>query len=126
MGDNEMKRIMLVNKTRKKVLAQQIKLCRSVLSKAKGLMFTRESFVRENALVFEFGKAMTQSLHMFFVFYTIDILFLDDKKKVVEIKQDFRPFTIYTSKRKARYVVELPRSTVKGTRTGLGDVIKWQ
>ncbi|MBW2996809.1 DUF192 domain-containing protein [Candidatus Woesearchaeota archaeon] len=116
----------LMNKTKNKVIARNCKLCRSAWSKAKGLMFTREGSVKRNALVFEFGRAMTQSLHMFFVFYPIDVLFLDEKRKVVEIKQDFKPFSIYTSKRKARYVVELPRSAVRRSKTGLGDVIRWR
>lgn len=116
----------LVNKTKNRVIARDCKICRSAWSKAKGLMFTRERSVRRNALVFKFGRPMTQSLHMFFVFYPIDVIFLDDKKKVVEIKQDFRPFTIYTSKRNAMYVIELPGSAVGKSKTGLGDVIGWQ
>ncbi len=44
---------------------------------------------------------------MFFVFYKIDVLFLSKEKNVVEIKRNFKPFTFYTPKRRAAYVVEL-------------------
>ena len=47
------------------------------------------------------------SLHMFFVFYAIDVLLLNEKKEIVEIKRNFKPFTFWNSKEKGRYVVEL-------------------
>ena len=113
------------NKSSKRELARSCKVCRSAWSKAKGLMFTNESTVKNNALVFEFKKPMLQSLHMFFVFYPIDVLFLDDNSCVVEMKQGFRPFTIYNSKMRAKYVIELPQGSIKNSRTSLGDEIIW-
>ena len=47
------------------------------------------------------------SLHMFFVFFPIDVLFLDKDKKIIEIKRNFKPFSFYKSKEKAMYVVEI-------------------
>ena len=44
---------------------------------------------------------------MFFVFYKIDVLYLDENKKVIEIKKNFKPFSSYTPKNKAKYVIEL-------------------
>ena len=44
---------------------------------------------------------------MFFVFFPIDILFLDKNKKIIEIKKNFRPFSFYKSREKAKYVVEI-------------------
>src|SRR3989338_2820298 len=98
----------LYNKTKNKILAQEAKLCKSPLSKAFGLMFSTKA----RALIFEFSKEKIFQLHMFFVFYPIDVLFMDKNKKVVEIKQDFRPFTFYTPKSKAQYIIELPNGTV--------------
>jgi len=49
------------------------------------------------------------SLHMWFVFFPIDVLFLNKNKKIIEIKKDFRPFRFYTTKKKARYAIELPK-----------------
>ena len=39
---------------------------------------------------------------MFFVFFPIDVLFLDKNKKVVELKENFKPFSIYFPKNKAK------------------------
>lgn len=62
---------------------------------------------------------------MFFVFFPIDLIFLDKNKKVIEIKENFRPFTIYNSSKKAMYVIECGDGTVKKTRTTIGDKIKF-
>jgi hypothetical protein len=45
---------------------------------------------------------------MFFVFYPIDVLFLDRENRIVEIKRHFLPFTIYAPKKKSMTIIELP------------------
>ena len=80
----------------------EFKVCRGFFSKAKGLMFSK----RKN-LVFVFDDEKRRSLHMFFVFFPIDVLFLDKDKKIIEIRKNLKPFGFYKSKEKAMYVVEL-------------------
>ena len=84
-------------------------------------MFSKK--IKDKGLVFIFQKARRMDLHMFFVFYPIDVLFLDDDKRVVEIKENFKPFTVYYSKNKVKYVIELPVGTVDKTKTKLNDNI---
>ena len=74
-------------------------------------------------LVFVFKKEKIVTLHMLFVFFPIDVLFLDKNKKVVELKADFRPFTFYTQKKKSMYVIELPEGFIKKNKIRLGDEI---
>ena len=62
---------------------------------------------------------------MFFVFYPIDVLFLDKNKKVVEVKENFRPFEFYTPKNKAKYVIELEKNTIKSSKTKVGNKINF-
>ena len=62
---------------------------------------------------------------MLFVFYPIDVLFLGKNKVVVEIKESLMPFTVYTPKNKAKYIIELPQGTIKKTKTVLRDKIKF-
>jgi uncharacterized membrane protein (UPF0127 family) len=113
----------LINRTRNTVVAGKKRLMNSLFSKAKGLMFTSSSAVRDKAWVFVFKKEKTVSLHMFFVFYPVDIIFLDRAKKVIEIKTNFKPFTIYVPKKKAQYVVECGAGAVRKSRTKIGDQI---
>lgn len=113
------------NNTRKTLVASNYRLCKSVSSKARGLMFRNESYVCKNALLFDFDSPGRQSLHMFFVFYSIDVLFLDVDKRVIDEKQNFKPFTIYNSGKPSKYVIELPFGSIKASRTVIGDVLKW-
>jgi len=62
---------------------------------------------------------------MFFVFYPIDVLFLDKNKIVVEMKENFAPFSFYNPKNKSKYIIELPKNTIKETKTKLGDKIEF-
>ena len=76
--------------------------CNNTLSQTCGLMFRK----KQN-LIMTFSKEKKISLHMFFVFYPIDVLLLNKHKEIVEIKKNFKPFTFWTSKEKGKYVVEL-------------------
>ena len=80
----------------------EYKICKTPWSRARGLMFSKK-----RNLMFVFDKEKRIPLHMFFVFFPIDVLFLDKNKRIVEIKKNFKPFTFYKSKEKAKYVVEL-------------------
>jgi len=60
-----------------------------------------------------FNKERRISLHNFFVFYPIDILILDKNKKVIEIKNNFKPFTLWNAKNKGKYLIELGKEESK-------------
>ncbi len=61
---------------------------------------------KQNLLMI-FKKPQKISLHNFFVFYPIDVLLLNEKREVVEIKQNFKPFTLWLSTKEGKYLVEL-------------------
>lgn len=88
---------------------------------ATGLMFSKKLI--DSAMILCLRKEVLVNLHMFFVFYPIDVLFLNSNKIVVELKKDFRPFTFYSSKNKAIYIVELPLGAIEKTNTTIGDII---
>ncbi len=88
----------------------EAEVCNSLLSKAKGLMFSFSS--KPRPLLFIFSKEEIYSLHMLFVFFPIDVLFLDSSKRIVELKNNFLPFTFYKPKNKARYIIELPKGSI--------------
>ncbi len=81
---------------------ESVRYCRGMWSQARGLMFRS----KQN-LVMEFNAERKVSLHMFFVFYPIDVLVLDSSKKIVEIAT-LKPWTFWSSSRKGKYVVETP------------------
>ena len=91
---------MIVNGSR--IISKKEKYCNNIFSQGLGLMFSRKK-----NLVMVFKKPMKIRLHNFFVFYPIDVLVLDENKKVIEIKRNFKPFTFWNSEKKGKYLVEL-------------------
>ena len=86
------------------IISEQEIYCKSLWSQARGLMFR----TKKN-LIMEFPSERKVSLHNFFVFYPIHVLVLDENKKIVEIKKNFKPFTFWGSSVKGKYVVEIGR-----------------
>ena len=82
-------------------------------------MFSRK--IKDTGLIFFFDLDEKVPLHMFFVFYPIDVLFLNLNHEVVDKKESFKPFTFYTTKEKCRYIIELPDKSTEETK--LGDKI---
>lgn len=114
---------MINNTTKNKILVKSKKKCDTVLSQSIGLMFSKEK--KDFGLIFDFKNERTISLHMFFVFYPIDVISLDSERKVIDIKENFKPFTTYMTKKKAKYIIELPKGTIKKTKTTIGNTIEF-
>lgn len=115
---------MIINKSNNKIIASKAKVSSSILFKAMGLMFSGN--IKDFGLVFVFNSEARRSLHNFFVFFPTDILFLDKSRRIVEIKENFKPFTVYFPRKKSQYVVELPKGSVKKARCSIGDIINFK
>jgi uncharacterized protein len=116
-----MARIRIINKTKEITISESAKLCHSLLQKATGLMFSRQK-----DLIFEEKVERIVRLHMFFVFYPIDVIFLNKDKQVVELKQHFKPFTFYNPLHKAQYIIELKAGTIEQTHTTLNHALEFR
>lgn len=113
---------MIINKTKnKKIWDNEVKLCPSILSQMKGFMFSKP----DKALVFIFKKEKIVNLHMFFILHPIDVLWLDKKKKVVKIKENFKPFRVVVADKPAKYIIEMPAGAVSKSKTKIGDTISF-
>ena len=112
---------MIRDRTTGKVIADKHLMCSSLWSKARGLMFRLKAV----PMLFSFNRLQRNSLHMWFVFFPIDVLYLDAEQRVVEMKERFMPFAFYTPKRMSMYVIELPTMTIKDKMVSIGDEIEW-
>lgn len=92
----------LVNKKNSKQIDAQFAF--SILSKTKGLMFSKEK-----ALLMIFDEERKISLHGWFVFFPLKIYYLNKEMKVIE-KTILKPFSYYSPKNKAYFVLEVPYS----------------
>jgi uncharacterized membrane protein (UPF0127 family) len=89
-------------------------------NKYLGLMF--RNIKGNTAILKNYNR---ESLHTLFVFYPIDIIFLDKNKKVIEIKKNIKPFTLkIIPNKKAKYVLECKARNSKNIR--IGQTIKFK
>jgi hypothetical protein len=95
-------------------LASDVEVAESTLAQARGLMF-RRSIPDEYALVFPFGGAGFRSLHMVFVPFPIDAVWLQDGE-VTKVKRLRAWFGLGWGR--ADCVVELPAGAADGVEAG--------
>ncbi len=96
------------------VVAREYGVADSFVTRALGVMF-RRSFPGD-ALVFVFSRERRVGIHMLFVFFPIDVLFLDEDGVVVS-KKTLRPWLGYASAR-ASTVIEMPADASEGVEEG--------
>ncbi|MBS3172126.1 DUF192 domain-containing protein [Candidatus Woesearchaeota archaeon] len=84
-----------------KILVQNARFINPV----KGLMFSRK--LKNNQAVVLDVKNYSGAIHMLFVFFSIDVVWLDENYKVIDIKKNVKPFNLYVEpKSKPRYIIE--------------------
>lgn len=117
---------MITNISTKKIIIEKHKVADTILSRAFGLMFSKKSNFNYG-LVFDLKRESVfgASLHMFFVFYPINVVFLDKDKKIVDIKENFKPFSLYSTKKQCRYLIELP-ITIDKSYYSINDRVTWK
>jgi uncharacterized protein len=116
----------LFNSNSEKRIIEKVRIADSYFKKMRGLMFEKKSNF-DYALVFDVGKEsrLKASIHMLFVFFPIDVVYLNSEKKVVDIVHGIKPFSLnYTPKAGARYFIELPEGKAENIR--LKDKIEWK
>ena len=116
---------MIKNISKKKKIIDKHKVADTIATRGIGLMFSRKSKFNYG-LVFDLEREtrIGASIHMFFVFFPINIVFLDASKRVVAFKLNLRPFGMTTPSRKCRYVIELPTKYGKKYYS-VGDRLSW-
>ncbi len=80
-----------------------------------------------HGLLFVFTTSDRWGIWMKDMNFAIDILWLDEKRKIIHIEPNVPPETYprsFTPKRPARYVLELPAGTVAETNISVGAVLE--
>ncbi|WP_440952832.1 DUF192 domain-containing protein [Methanococcoides sp. FTZ1] len=102
------------------IIASDVEYARSVFSQAKGLMF-RSSVPDSYAMIFILSSVKKVSLHMLFVPFPLDVLFLDGDKRIVKTTY-LRPWIgTGDSGKKVKYIIELPAGAVSRSDLSVGD-----
>lgn len=95
------------------IIAKKVVYCDSFLRKATGLILRSKNSVKDTVWWFTFRKPRKVSITMFLVFFPIDLIFLDEHNKIVEIEQGLKPFGYYTCRKNISSFIELEHGIVK-------------
>lgn len=114
-----MKEVLLVNRTKGTKIAK-IEVADSFMSRFLGLMF-RKNLV--GGILLKLPKSRSRhgsAIHMFFMRFSLDIVFADSERKIVDMVS-IDPWKTYTPKVPARYVIELKTGAIKKYELELDD-----
>jgi uncharacterized protein len=111
----------VTNRTRGKILADRAEEARSFWRRFRGLMGRQP---------LELGEGLhlvpCNGIHMFFMRFPIDALFLDRDRKVVKLIAALPPWRATSIYRSAWSVLELPAGVASGSGTQEGDQLMFE
>jgi hypothetical protein len=86
----------------------EAKYCDNLFSSGKGLMFSRKLKKGKSVILVagyesRFGSAIT----MLSVFFPLDLIFLNSKKEVVDVRKAYPFMPLIIPKKKSKYVIEM-------------------
>ena len=108
-----------------KIIASDMEFARSIISQTLGLMF-RKKIPDDYALIFVLRKKSKASLHMLFVNFPIDAIFLDENKKVVKASNLRSWIGTCSSGSKVKYIIETNPGTVERNGIKPGDIFSFK
>lgn len=109
----------VINLTRNTVIANDVKIAKSFFTRFKGLL-GRKSLGKDEALIL----TNCNSIHMFFMRFSIDLIFVDKKNCVVELIKNIKPWAITPIYHKANFAIELSLGAIENSHTQLGDKLQ--
>lgn len=108
--------VRIENLTRGTLVAERCRVARSLRDRTAGLLATPEPSPGDGLLI-----ERTQSIHMFFMRYPIDVLFVDRDVRVTRRAVGLRPWRVVWWARGARDCIELGVGSIEASDTRIGD-----
>ncbi|MEH7346313.1 DUF192 domain-containing protein [Bacillus sp. JJ1532] len=99
-------------------LQMNIKLANNFWKRLKGLLFYKKPITEEGLLI-----TPCNSVHMFFMRFPIDVVFLDRKNQVVKVVSELKPWRMIPPVHSAHSTLELPVGTIANSNICVGDSI---
>ncbi len=112
-----------VNQTRATVLCEHLEEAGGMTGKSRGLL-GRDGLDAQAGMLFEAGRLEPfMCMHMLFMRFAIDIVFLNRQGTVVRINHNLRPWRISSIVWGARRALELSAGAAARSGTQIGDEI---
>lgn len=109
----------LKNATRESLFVEKLRLADTAWTRMRGLL-GRPPLQRGEGLWIR----PSNGVHTIGMKYAIDVLFLDSRKRVVDLYENLRPFRFTKIRFDTRSVVELPAHAISESGTQIGDQIE--
>jgi hypothetical protein len=95
-----------------KILLKNVSLAASFSKRFAGYMLKPRPKNR-TGILFRFKRDAQHPIHTFFMRFAVDLVFLDKNMKIVEVRENVPPWRFYRSKKKFRYLLEVPSGLVR-------------
>jgi uncharacterized protein len=109
------------NRTRRAYLATDLSIADTHWSRFRGLMGADPAVFRE-------GRGLwispSHGVHTFVMRFPIDVAYLDERKTIIYIAENLKPWRMAPVSMKTSSVLELPVNTLNATGTTVGDEIE--
>ncbi|MEN6379586.1 MAG: DUF192 domain-containing protein [Methanofastidiosum sp.] len=97
---------------------------RNFFELSRGLMFRKDISESNEAYIFVLDRERKATITMMFVFFSIDVLWINSKFEVIDAKENIKSFSFHTGhKGKAKYFIEMPQGSIKKHNIKTGDKI---
>ena len=118
--------IRALNQTRGTVLCERLEDAGGLGGQSRGLL-GRDGLEPGTGMLFENGRFTPMMwMHMFFMHFAIDIVFLDRSGKVARINRNLKPWRVSSMVFGARFAIELPAGAAEASATESGDQIRFE
>ena len=111
----------IVNLTKNTMLAENAVVARTLASRLKGLLGRTHLAKGEGFIIPDCA-----SIHTFFMQFSIDVIFLNQQRKVVKLKKCVPPYRLLDCPFKGSVIIELPAGTIEASSTAVSDLIDLQ
>ncbi len=113
--------IRIINKSKNITLADRAEVADTPFKRLKGLLGRRALEQGEGLVIIP-----CNSIHTFFMRFSIDVAFIGKDDQVVAITHSLLPSRLFGAFLKGKLVIELPVGTLKKTNTTINDVILFE
>ena len=113
--------VKIINNSKNTVIADAARVADTWCSRMVGLL-GKKNLPAVEALVI----TRCRSIHMFFMCFAIDVIFVDKSDRVVGLVENIQPFRLSPIFLSSSRAVELPAGTIAATRTSRGDHLEWR
>jgi uncharacterized membrane protein (UPF0127 family) len=118
--------IRALNQTRGTVLCERLEDAGGLGGQSRGLL-GRDGLEPGSGMLFENGRFTPMMwMHMFFMRFAIDIVFLGRGGKVVKVNRNLKPWRVSSMVFGARLALELPAGAAEASGTEPGDQVKFE